>query len=323
MAANEVLADSTGDESGWGHVRCQPTISADRTTRPMKLLNTIDSSRHSDLFDYAVVDQVGESLGTIHSMWNSEHTGELEFLGVKTGWLFGSNHVVPAEQAQIDESARTIQVPYLLAKIKDAPSVEADATISDEEEAEIYRYYGLSQGTTANTTATARTTETMATGLGAGAMAATTAVSAKAPAKSMTNTAKAGDDVEVALHEEQVKVGKRTVDAGSVRLRKVIRTEIVNQPVEIRHEEVVVERISADQVHAGAATSDFKDETIEVPLTREEVVVSKEAHVTGAVRLNKTSTAETQNVSETVRKEDVEVVRDGKTVTEGSERTSR
>ena len=284
----------------------------------MKLLNTINSSRHSDLFDYAVVDQAGESLGTLHSMWNSEHTGELEFLGVKTGWLFGSNHVVPAEQAQIDESARTIQVPYLLAKIKDAPSVEADATISAEEEAEIYRYYGLSQGTTA----TARTTETMATGLAAGAVA-TTAASAKAPAKSMTNTAKAGDDVEVALHEEQVKVGKRTVDAGSVRLRKVIRTEIVNQPVEIRHEEVVVERISADQVHAGAATSDFKDETIEVPLTREEVVVSKEAHVTGAVRLNKTSTAETQNVSETVRKEDVEVVRDGKTVTEGSERASR
>ena len=76
-------------------------------------------------------------------MWNSQQTGELEFLGVKTGWLFGSNHVVPAEQAQIDESARTIQVPYLVAKIKDAPSVEADATISDEQEAEIYRYYGL------------------------------------------------------------------------------------------------------------------------------------------------------------------------------------
>ncbi len=120
----------------------------------------------------------------------------------------------------------------------------------------------------------------------------------------------------MALSEEQVKVGKRTVEAGTVRLRKVIRTEIVNQPVEVKREEVVVERVSADQVHAGAATSDFKDETIDVPLTREEVVVSKEAHVTGAVRLHKTAEAETQTVSETVRKEDVEVVRDGKTVTE-------
>ena len=285
----------------------------------MKALRTVNQANFTDLFDYTVVDQSQESLGTLHSMWNNQQTGELEFLGVKTGWLFGSNHVVPAEQAQIDESARTIQVPYLVAKIKDAPSVEAAATISDEQEAEIYRYYGLSQGTTATATTGTRSTESMATGLTTGAMAATT----QAPAKSTTGTAKAGDDVEVALHEEQVKVGKRTVDAGSVRLRKVVRTEIVNQPVEIRHEDFVVERVAAGDVQAGTATSDFKEETIGMPLSREEIVVSKEAHVTGAVRLNKTSTAETQNVSETVRKEDVEVLRDGKTVTERDERTSR
>ncbi len=286
----------------------------------MKSLNSFHTANYPDLFDYSVVDQSGESLGTLHSMWNSEQTGTLEFLGVKTGWLFGSNHVVPAEKAQIDESARTIQVPYLLAKIKDAPSVDADSTISDEEEAEIYRYYGLGQSTSATTTTT-RTTDTMASGLATGATAK--AASAPAPAKAPVTTAKSGDEREITLSEQQVKVGKRTVDAGSVRLRKVIRTEIVNQPVEVRREEVVVERVSADQVHAGTATSDFKDETIEVPLTREEVVVSKEAHVTGAVRVNKTATAETQNVSETVRKEDVEVLRDGKTVTERDERSSR
>ena len=60
-------------------------------------------------------------------------------------------------------------------------------------------------------------------------------------------------------------------------------------------------------------TGSFQEETIDMPLTREEAVVSKEAHVTGAVRLNKTSTSETQTVSDTVRKEDVEVIRDGKT----------
>ena len=42
-------------------------------------------------------------------------------------------------------------------------------------------------------------------------------------------------------------------------------------------------------------------------------------NVTGAVRLHKTEGVEQQQVSETVRKEDVEVVRDGKTVTETSE----
>ncbi len=278
----------------------------------MKLLNTIDQAGLSNLFDYAIVDQSNESIGTLHSMWNNAQSGALEFLGVKTGWLFGSNHVVPADKAQIDETARTIQVPYLLAKIKDAPTVEADSMVSDEQEAEIYRYYGGQSVTNTTSTKTAATT---AAGLTTGAMAANTAT-----AKGAVRAGKSGDDIEVALSEEQVKVGKRTVDAGSVRLRKVVRTEIVNQPVEVRHEDFVVERVSADQVHTGTATSDFKEETIDMPLTREEVVVSKEAHVTGAVRLHKTEGVETQTVSETVRKEDVEVVRDGKTVTERTDR---
>ena len=86
--------------------------------------------------------------------------------------------------------------------------------------------------------------------------------------------------------------------------------------MEIRHEDVVIERVAAGDVRTGTAASDFKEEVIDVPLTREEVVVQKDAHVTGAVRLRKTEGVETQQVSETVRKEDVEVVRDGKTVTE-------
>ena len=74
--------------------------------------------------------------------------------------------------------------------------------------------------------------------------------------------------------------------------------------------------MSADQVRTGTAASDFTEEVIDVPLTREEVVVQKDSHVTGAVRVSKTAETETQTVSETVRKEDVEVLRDGKVVTE-------
>ena len=106
------------------------------------------------------------------------------------------------------------------------------------------------------------------------------------------------------------------MDAGQVRLRKIVRTEIVNQPVEIRHEDVVIERISADQVHAGTATSDFKEEVIDVPLTPRGSgrVQGSPCHRGGPPEQN-FRRAETQNVSETVRKEDVEVLRDGKTTT--------
>ena len=278
------------------------------------------------MLDYKVLDQTGAEIGTVHSFWADAQSGNLEFIGVKTGWLFGANHVIPVEKAELDEAAQTVRVPYTSEFVKGAMSVDADATISDEEEKEIYRYYGAKGGSGYTTGMTG--TAASAAGLGTAAYETdtTTKSSATTAATDLTTgtaatakTATGKDDVEVALTEEQVRVGKRTVDAGQVRLRKIVRTEVVNQPVEIRHEDVVVERISADQVHSGAATSDFKEETIDVPLTREEVVVQKDAHVTGAVRLHKTAEMETQNVSETVRKEDVEVVRDGKTVTEGTE----
>ncbi len=134
---------------------------------------------------------------------------------------------------------------------------------------------------------------------------------------------KAADEIQVILHEEQLHVGKREVSAGSAQLRKTVHTEQVNVPLELRHEDVTIERVAAGDVREVNAADAFQEGTIEVNLTREEAVVSKESHVTGAVRLHKTSETETQNVSETVRKEDVEVLRDGKTEVKHDERTKR
>ena len=273
----------------------------------MTALTSKTAANIQDLLDYNVLDQAGNEIGTLHSFWADSSTGKLEFIGVKTGWIFGHNHVIPVDRVEFDEPARAIRVPYDAEFIKNAMSVDADAEITDSEEAEIYRYYKVGTNGRSATDAVATTTT-------AGAAGYTAAATTASPTTAGTATDK--DNIEVPLTEEQVKVGKRTVDAGAVRLRKIVRTEIVNQPVEIRHEDVVVERVAAGDVRSGTATGDFKEETIDVPLSREEVVVSKEAHVTGAVRLHKTAESETQNVSETVRKEDVEVLRDGKAVTE-------
>ena len=292
----------------------------------MNTLSTQSADTAHTLLDYKVIDQNGSEIGMVHSFWADQQTGMLEFIGVKTGWLFGQNHVVPVEKVEVDQATQSVRVPYTTDFVKGAPSFDADAEISDAEEANIFQYYGVRGGTATGRTGTEATTLTTGrtaevAGLGAAGAASYAAESTAAKASTDTTrtttarTATSGEDIEVPLTEEEVKVGKRTVDAGQVRLRKIVRTEVVNQPVEIRHEDVVIERIAAGDVHAGAV-SDFKEETIDVPLTREEVVVSKDAHVTGAVRLHKTAELETQNVSETVRKEDVEVVRDGKTVTE-------
>ena len=247
----------------------------------MTALSTKSADNIHDLLDYNVTDQSGNDIGTLHSFWADSTTGKLEFIGVKTGWLFGHNHVIPVDRVEFDQAAGAVRVPYDAEFIKGALSVPADSEITDDEEAAIYRYYNVrASGSNA-----------------ASAVAATTATQTANTAATATKTATGKDTIEVPLTEEQLKVGKRTVDAGQVRLRKIVRTEIVNQPVEIRHEDVVIERVAAGEVRSGAANTDFKEEVIDVPLTREEVVVQKDAKVTGAVRLHKTAEAETADKS--------------------------
>ena len=109
------------------------------------------------------------------------------------------------------------------------------------------------------------------------------------------------------MSQEELKVGKRQVEYGAVRLRKVIRTETVNQPVELSREEIVIERVPAGQAQPGNKA--FNQQEIYIPLRREEPVIQKESRVTEEVRARKRTETEKQTVSEQVRREDVQVDR--------------
>jgi uncharacterized protein (TIGR02271 family) len=131
-------------------------------------------------------------------------------------------------------------------------------------------------------------------------------------AKANQGEISADSTIEVPLSEEEVKVGKRTVKAGEVKLHKTITTEQVNVPVELKHEDIIVEHVPAHEVEAGK--NPFQEEQIKIPLSREEPVVEKETRVTGGVRVRKTEGAEERTISESVRREDVNIDESGKTV---------
>jgi uncharacterized protein (TIGR02271 family) len=120
-----------------------------------------------------------------------------------------------------------------------------------------------------------------------------------------------GDTVEVPLSEEDVKVGKRTVGAGEVKLHKTVTTEQVNVPVELKHEDIFVERVAAHEVES-SGTEPFREQRIKVPLNREEPVVEKETRVTGGMRVRKTQGVKQETIRENVRREDVDVDESGK-----------
>ncbi len=113
----------------------------------MKSLKNLSGDSLEQMIDYKVVDQNGDEIGTLHSLWSDPDTGTVEFLGVKTGWLFGHNHVVPAEKAELDEANNVVRLPYTESFIKDAPSMSAESEISEAEEQNIFRYYGTHSDT--------------------------------------------------------------------------------------------------------------------------------------------------------------------------------
>lgn len=93
------------------------------------------------MLDFAVVDPAGESVGTLYSMWSDQSTGRFEFIGFRTAWLLGKNHIVPAAEAQVDVEKKTIQVPFTVEFLKDAPTFDAAAEITEEQERAIRAHY--------------------------------------------------------------------------------------------------------------------------------------------------------------------------------------
>ncbi len=108
--------------------------------------------------------------------------------------------------------------------------------------------------------------------------------------------------------EEQLHVGTEKVEAGRARLRKYVVTENVTQTVPVSHEEVRLEREPVTDANRGAATSgsDISEEEHEVTLRAERPVVNKETVPVERVRLGTETVTEDHEVSETVRKEQID-----------------
>ena len=109
--------------------------------------------------------------------------------------------------------------------------------------------------------------------------------------------------------EEEVKVGTTEREAGRARLRKYVVEEEVTQTVPVKREEVRVEREPVTDANAGAALDGpaISEEEHEVVLHEEEPVVEKQAVPKERVRLDKETVTDEEQVSETARKEQIDI----------------
>ncbi|MBA2284645.1 MAG: YsnF/AvaK domain-containing protein [Ktedonobacteraceae bacterium] len=114
----------------------------------------------------------------------------------------------------------------------------------------------------------------------------------------------------IPLHEEQLNVEKQRVQSGEARLHKEVVTEQRSIDVPVTHEEVVIERHAV----SGGRVSDTpigQDEVIRVPVTDEQVNVTKNTVETGEVSIGKRQVQDTQRVTDTVRREEARIEREG------------
>jgi uncharacterized protein (TIGR02271 family) len=228
----------------------------------------------------------GGTIGTVEEIYLDQQTDKPEWALVKTGTT--GSRFVPLASASTE--ADSLKVPFEAQKVKDSPDVMADGELSQEEEAQLYSYYGLDYSESSSDS-----------GLPEG--------------RSDTGTETVGRDVSgpttddaMTRSEEELQVGKARREAGQARLKKYVVTENVSETVPVQREEVRIEREPITDANVDAATTgpEISEEEHEVTLQEEQVVAEKKVVPKERVRMDKETITEEQQVSEELRKERIE-----------------
>ncbi len=237
-----------------------------------------------------LVGRDGEKIGTIDELYIDHGSDKPEWARVTTGLFGSSSSFVPLAGAS--PVGEQVAVAVSKQQVKDAPTVDGDAEISEQDEIRLFKHYGVDY------------TED-------GSVTATGAPNGEAgdPQAVGHDTSGPTTDRAMTRSEEQLEVGTREREAGRARLRKYVVTENVTQTVPVQREELRVEREPITDANVGQATDGpaISDEEHEVVLHEEEVVVGKRAVPKERVRLDTETVTEEAQVSEEIRKEQIEV----------------
>jgi uncharacterized protein (TIGR02271 family) len=247
--------------------------------------------------DRTAVDLEGNKIGKIGQVYLDDRTGDPLWVTVATG-LFGTKQsFAPISGSRFD--GENVRLAVSKDTIRDAPNVDNDEHISGTEQDALYKYYGYA----GDQAGQAGFADRERAGYTQDAVETTTAETA-----GDTAGRSPGTDDAMTRSEERLNVGKETVEAGRARLRKYVVTENVTRTVPVSHEEVRVEREPITEANRDAALSGepISEEEHEVVLQAERPVVEKEAVPVERVRLATDTVTQDAQVSESVRKEQID-----------------
>jgi uncharacterized protein (TIGR02271 family) len=238
-----------------------------------------------DLTGRTAVDSEGAKIGKIGQVYVDDQTSQPLWVTIATGMFGTRESFAPLYGAQTDGD--TLQLAVSKDLVKDAPGVDADGHIGPDENDALYTYY--------------------AEYLGQSGQYAGDGLEDQAGVEGRDTSGPVTDDA-MTRSEERLHVGTEQVEAGRARLRKYVVTEQVTTTVPVSHEEVRLEREPITDANRDAALSgqEITEEEHEVTLHAERPVVQKETVPVERVRLGTETVTHEQEVSEEVRKEQID-----------------
>jgi uncharacterized protein (TIGR02271 family) len=124
------------------------------------------------------------------------------------------------------------------------------------------------------------------------------------------------DEIRIPVMEEELTATVREQEAGAVRIEKDVVEEERTLEVPLTEERVRVERRVVDRPVSAADVGAFEETVIDVPLRSDTVDIQKQARVAEEIVVSKDAVERTEQVSDTVRREEVYVDEDATLIDE-------
>jgi uncharacterized protein (TIGR02271 family) len=115
--------------------------------------------------------------------------------------------------------------------------------------------------------------------------------------------------VVVPVVEEELEVGKRTVETGGVRVRKVVREREETVRVPLTREEVEVQRVAVNRVVDGDVAVRYEGDVMIVPVVEEVLVVEKRRMLREELHITRRRHVQTETQRISLRGEEATVER--------------
>src|SRR5699024_2777440 len=256
-------------------------------------------------------DKDGDKLGAVKEIFVDDETGQPAFVEVGHG-LFGmSSSLVPMRGHRF--SGEDLQLAFSKDRIKDAPDVGTDEHLTREDQQRVWDHYQLSDTEdTERYRAEERAARDVdhrreaAAGAGAGAGVAGNRPGHVADDRERVSDRDRTEGDSMVRSEERLNVDKENVETGQVRLRKHVVKDTETVEVPVTREEVRVEREPISREEAANVDSKLGDDEASVTLHEERVNVSKESVPVEKVNLGKETVRDTEPHTEERRKEQIE-----------------